>query len=70
MSNSEDKAFFSISAIAGTLSNVEIFNNQFYQAVISALIIAFISGVVGLFAKKLAEIVWNKLFVKNKVIED
>lgn len=65
MSSNEDKAFFSISAIAGTLSNIEIFNTQFYQAVISATIIAFISGVVGLLAKRLTSFVIDKLTDKK-----
>lgn len=68
--NTEDKGFFGIGALLGTITefknivNSSIISENFAQSLVSAASIAFISGFVGLFAKKLAEIIYNKIKCK------
>ena len=68
--NTEDKSFFGISAFLGTITefknivNASIISENFAQSLVSAASIAFISGFVGLFAKKLGEFIYEKVRCK------
>lgn len=65
--NVEDKSFFGVAAILGTITefknimNASLISETFFQSLISASAIAFVSGFIGLFAKKGAEWLWNKI---------
>lgn len=65
--NGEDKAFFSITAFIGTITEynsiiqAQVLSPDFINAVGSAATLAFISGFIGLVGKKTAEHIYHKV---------
>jgi hypothetical protein len=70
--NTEDRAFFGVTGIIGTIYHIQtivqaqLLNESMAMIIVKACIVAFISGFVGLFAKKFGEWVYNKITC-NKV---
>ena len=65
--NSEDKTFFGVTGIIGTVYHIktivqaQLLNESMAMIIVKACIVAFVSGFVGLFAKKFAEWVHLKI---------
>lgn len=62
----DDKAFFGITGLLGTITEFEhimqaqLIHESIFMVIFKASAIAFISGFIGLFAKKLAETIYDK----------
>lgn len=65
--NSEDRTFFGVTGVIGTIYHIktivqaQLVDESMAMIILKACIVAFVSGFVGLFAKKLAEWVHLKI---------
>jgi hypothetical protein len=70
--STDDKGFFITTGLIGSLSKAEeiisaqLINENLFGILIQAGAVAFVSGFIGLFAKKLAEYIYFKLKCQRK----